>query len=131
MFKGTGKHPPKLTPLLGTHYQWADKDSYRLEQLLETIKHLPNRLNIFSHANFAIDVLDDYAVHLMPEVRQALWRRGSILVIIVGGITGFVQVNDTHLHKPLKGEYRMKKSELMLESYKTTHKKCHFQTGMR
>ena len=76
---------------------------------------MPNRLNIFSHASFVIYVLDDYAVHLMPEVRQALWNRGYILVIIGGGITGFVKVNDTHLHKPLKSEYRKKEPELMLE----------------
>lgn len=86
-----------------------------MEQLLETIKHLPNRFNIFSYANFAIYVLDDYAVHLMPEVRKALWSRGYILVIIGGGITGFMQVNDTHLHKQLKSEYRKKESALMLE----------------
>ena len=57
-------------------------------------------------------MLDDYAV--MPEVRQTLWNLGYILVIIGGGITGFVEVNDTHLHKPLKNEYQKTKSELML-----------------
>ena len=76
---------------------------------------MPNRFNIFSHANFAIYVLDDYAVHLMLEVKQALWNRGYILVIIDGGISGFVQINVTHLHKPLKSEYRKKESELKLE----------------
>jgi len=115
VFKGTGKRPPKLTTPPNIHYQWSPKGSYRLEQLLETIKHLPNRFNIFSYANFAIYVLDDYAVHLMPEVRKALWSRGYILVIIGGGITGFMQVNDTHLHKQLKSEYRNKESALMLE----------------
>ena len=44
----------------------------------------------------------------MPEVRQALCSRGYILVIIGGGITGFVQVNGIHLHKPLKSEYQKK-----------------------
>ena len=87
VFKGTGKRPPKLSPPEGISYQWAVKGSYRLEQLLETIKRLPNRFNIFSHANFAIYVLDDYAVHLMPQVRKAFWERGYILVIIVGGVT--------------------------------------------
>ena len=57
-------------------------------------------------------MLDDYSV--MPEVRQTLWNLGYILVIIGGGITGFVEVNDTHLHKPLKNEYQKTKSELML-----------------
>ena len=51
-------------------------------------------------------MLDDYAV--MPEVRQTLWNLGYILVIIGGGITGFVEVNDTHLHKPLKNKYQKK-----------------------
>ena len=46
VFKGTDKLPAKLTPPLGTHY--------RLKQLLETIKHLSNRFNMFSHTNFAI-----------------------------------------------------------------------------
>ena len=66
VFKGTGKSPPQLTPPPGIKYQWATKGSYRLEQLLETINRLPNRFNMFSHQNFAIYVLDDYAVHLMP-----------------------------------------------------------------
>ena len=51
----------------------------------------------------------------MPEVRKALWDRGYILLIIGGGITGFVQVNDTHLHKQLKNEYRKKESTLIPE----------------
>ena len=68
----------------------------------------------------------------MSEVRQALWNRGCTLVIIGGGITGFVQVNDTHLHKPLKSDYRKKESKLMLEKLtKTTHKKSQLQTGMK
>ena len=101
VFKGTCKSPPKLMPPSETHYQWAEKPPYRLEQFLETIQHLSNRYNIFSDAKFAIYVLDNYAVYLMPELKQALWNRGHILAIIGRGITGFVQVNDTHLHKPL------------------------------
>ena len=68
VFKGTGKRPPQLTPPPGIKYQWAPKGSYCLEQLLEMINHLPNRFNMFSHQKYAIYVLDDYAVHLMPEV---------------------------------------------------------------
>ena len=54
VFKGTGLTPPELTTPSNIHYQWAPKGSYCLEQLLETIKHLPNCFNIFSHANFAM-----------------------------------------------------------------------------
>ena len=60
-------------------------------------------------------MLDDYSVHLMPEARKILWDRGYNLLIIGGGVTGFVQFNDTHLQKQLKNEYRKKESALMLE----------------
>ena len=69
VFKGTDKRAPKLTSPLNVQYQWAPKGSYHLEHFLEIIKHLPNRFNIFSHSNFVIYVLDDCAVHLIPEVR--------------------------------------------------------------
>ena len=99
-----------------TSDQWAIKGSYRLEQLLKTIKELPNRkTSIFTQANYAIYVLDSYAVHLMPEVRVALWERGYVLVIIGGGITGFMQVNDTHLNRLIRAEYRKEEAKLMLE----------------
>ena len=70
---------------------------------------------MFSYANFAIYVLDDYIVHLFPEVRKALWKMGYILVIINKETTGIVHVNDTHLHHALKSEYRKKESQLMLQ----------------
>uniref|UniRef100_A0A0L8FW60 Uncharacterized protein n=1 Tax=Octopus bimaculoides TaxID=37653 RepID=A0A0L8FW60_OCTBM len=77
VFKGTGKRPPLLNALPRMRYQWSPKG-----QLLCTIENLPNRVNMFSHANFAIYMLNDYMVHLMPEVRNALWKRGYVLVII-------------------------------------------------
>ena len=55
----------------GANYQWAPKGSYRIEQILDMIKQLPNRFNMFTEKGYAIYVLDDYSVHLMPEVRQA------------------------------------------------------------
>ena len=88
---------------------------YHLTQLLETIKHLPNCFKIFSHSDFAIYVFDDYAVHLIPEVRKALWERGYILHILLADIIGFVQVNDTHSYRQLKNEYMKKKPALMHE----------------
>ena len=60
---------------------------------------------------------------MMPEVRKTLWDRRYFLVIIGGGITGFVQVNDTHLHKKLKSEYRIKELALMLEKLTKDPKK--------
>ena len=104
-----------LEPPEGVNYEWAPKGSYRIEQILGMIKKLPNRFNMFTEKGFAIYVLDDYAVHLMPEIRQALFKKGYILVIIGGGITGDIQINDTHCHCRLKSQYRDLEMKLILE----------------
>ena len=99
VFKGKGTrtslHPPD-----GIKYNWAPKGSYRLEQMLYTISNLPNRYNIFTPMNYAIYVLDNYSVHIMPEIKEALLKRGYVPVIIGGGVTGDIQINDTDLHSP-------------------------------
>ena len=114
MFKGKGSRTP-FTPPKGVHYQWAPKGSYRIEQILGMIDNLPNRFNMFTEQSFAIYVLDDYSVHLMPEVRQALFKKGSVLVIVGGGITGDIQINDTNCYHDLKKHYRDLEMKLMLE----------------
>ena len=43
--------------------------------------------------NYAIYVLDDYSVHLLHEVKEALLKHGYVYVGIGGGITGDIQVN--------------------------------------
>lgn len=83
--------------------------------MLGTIKNLPNRSNPFMKKEYVIYVLDDYAVHLMPEIRKALLDRGYILVIIGGGVTGDIQINDTNLHGPLKAKYRELEMSLNLK----------------
>ena len=75
VFKGKGTRT-KLQPPAGIKYHWAPKGSYRLEQMLATVSNLPNRYNPFTIKNFGIYVLDDYSVHLMPEVKSALLKRG-------------------------------------------------------
>ena len=104
-----------LTPPEGIKYQWAEKGSYRLPQMLQTIKNLPNRMHPFMKKAYAIYVLDDYAVHLQEEVRTALLERGYILVLIGGGITGDIQINDTDFHAPLKAKYREFEMSKMLD----------------
>ena len=99
VFKGKGTRT-SLHPSDGIKYNWAPKGSYRLEQMLYTISNLPNRYNIFTPMNYAIYVLDDYSVHIMPEIKEALLKRGYVLVIIGGGVTGDIQINDTDLHSP-------------------------------
>ena len=57
----------------------------------------------------------DYSIHLMPEIRQALFKKGYVLVVIGGGITGDIQTNDTNCHCDLKKHYRDLEMKLMLE----------------
>ena len=83
--------------------------------MIKTINKLPNRFNPFTQKNFAIYVLDDYVVHLMPEVRKALYERGYILAVMGGGMTGFIQANDTDLHRRLKALYIHEEMDLMLK----------------
>ena len=122
VFKGKGTrtslHPPD-----GIKYNWAPKGSYRLEQMLYTISNLPNRYNIFTPKNYAIYVLDDYSVHIMPEIKEALLKRGYVPVIIGGGVTGDIQISDTDLHSPLKAKYRELEQLLMIDQLKANPKK--------
>jgi len=54
-----------------------------------------SNLNRYNRKDFAIYVLDDYAVCLMPKVRKALYQRNYVLVIMGGGITGFIKIKMT------------------------------------
>ena len=101
MFKVKGTRT-YLTPPKGVRYQWAPKRSYRIEQILGMIDKLPNQFNIITDQSFGIYVLDDYSVNLMPE---ALSKKGYVLVIIGGGITGNIQINDTNCRHDLKKHY--------------------------
>ena len=83
--KGKGTRT-KLNPLSGIKFQWSEKGLYRIDQLKQTIMNFPNRFNPFTCKDFAIYVLDNYAVHLMAEVRTLLWERGYVLIINVAKI---------------------------------------------
>ena len=113
VFKGKGTRT-HLTPPEGVNYQWPPKGSYRIEQILDMIKQSPNRFNMFTEKGYAIYVLDDYSVHLMTEVRQAFLKKGHVLVVISGGITGDIQINDTSCHHNLEKHYREFEMNLML-----------------
>ena len=80
------------------------------------IHRLPNRFKMFSEQSFAVYMLDDYSVHLMLEVRQALSKKGYVLVIIGGGITDYIQISDTNCHRDLK-KHRDLEMKLMLEQF--------------
>ena len=81
VFKGIGTRT-KLTLDGNVKYQWSVSGSYREEHMLKTISNLPNRFNPFTQKDFAIYVLDDYPVHLMPEIQKAYYQRGYVLVVM-------------------------------------------------
>ena len=118
VFKGKGTRT-KLNPPEGMNVQWAEKGSYRLPNMLNMVSKLPNRYNLFSNKDYAIYVLDDYSVHLQPELRESLLKRGYILIIIGGGVTGDIQVNDTHYHHKIKQQYRDLECNLMIDKLRS------------
>ena len=71
MFKGKGTCN-KLNPPKGIKYHWAPKGSYRLEQMLATIAILPTGHHIFAMKSYCIYVLEDYSVHIMPQVKDVV-----------------------------------------------------------
>ena len=62
-------------------------------------------------------------MHLMPEIKADLLKRSYVSVIIGGGVTGDIQVNDTDLHSPLKAKYRELEQSLMMQQLKPNPKK--------
>ena len=120
--KGKGT-PTKFNVADYIKFQWSPSGSYRFGHMLKTISNLPNHYNPFTQKNYSIYVLDDYAIHLMPEIRKALFQQGYIFVVMGGGITGFIQVNNTHLHRQLKAYYHDLEMALMMEKLRADKKK--------
>ena len=59
----------------------------------------------------------------MPEIKEVLFKRGYVLVIIRCRVTGDRKINDTDLHCPLKVKYRELEQTLMLEQLRADPKK--------
>ena len=114
-----GKETRTKIDVTNVNYQWSPSRLSSLEHMLKTIKNLPNGFNSFTQKGFSFYVLDDYAVHRMPEIRKALYERGFILILMGGGITCFIQSNDTDLHKRLKALYRKEEMNLRLKMLET------------
>ena len=60
-----------------------------------------------------IYVLDN-CVAIMPEIKKVLTKRGYVPVLIGGGVTGNIQLNDTDLHVPLKAKFQELGQSLMI-----------------
>ena len=114
VFKGTGKRV-KLNPPSGVTVQWAPKGSYKLENVVKFCDQVPAQPCVLFPQKRKIFTLDDYSAYLDPAVKESLSKRSYFLVILPGGITGDLQVNDTDLYHPLKASYREKEAALMIE----------------
>ena len=86
-----------------------------VDHVVKFCKQVPRQPTALFPKARKIFTLDDYSAHLDKEVKDALYDQGYFLVILPGGITGDLQVNDTDLHHPLKSAYREKESELMIK----------------
>ena len=67
--------------------------------------------------------MDDYSVHLMPEVKEAFLKRWYLAIIIGGGVIEDIQINDTDIHRPLKENYRALEQQLMIDQLKADPKR--------
>ena len=117
VFKGHGRRKSLQTPD-NAELQWSETGSYRLNNMLQTIDHLPSLLEAnedmaTTMKKYKIYLLDDYSVHLLPAVTDALYKKGYILIHISGGISEEVQTNYTVLHPPLKTLYRAKEQKFL------------------
>ena len=59
----------------------------------------------------------------MPEIKEVLLKRGYVLVIIGGGVTGDIKINDTDLHCLLIVKYWELKKNLMLKQLRPDPKR--------
>ncbi len=118
IFKGKGTKT-LLTPPMTCTVQWAPKGSYREEHLHKYIESLPTRAS----NDYCIQLLDNYSVHMLPAVRQKFLDKGYILLTWGGGVTGDIQINDTHCHKTLKTTYRNREAQLLLAKLQQEPKK--------
>ena len=83
--------------------QVGPKGSYRVEHVVEFLRtHLeeagPGR-------QWRILLADYYGPHCDDALFDLCWSRMYVLLLIGGGITGILQVPDTHLHQPLSTRY--------------------------
>ena len=80
------KYIKKLNYPSGVHFQLAEKNSYRVENMLETMKHLINKVNPFTCKNFDIYICDNYGVNCADNIENTLLVKGYMKIIMGGGI---------------------------------------------
>ena len=82
----------------------SDTGSYRLEHLLSYLEKSLVR-GPGDDGRWRILMCDAYAPHFNEAIAKLAWQHRYVVIMVGGGATGVVQVNDTHLHGPLSKEY--------------------------
>ena len=117
VFTGKGKKV-KLQPQKGVNKPWRDSDSFLIQNKSNLAKTVPIQRNIWSGDDCYIHIyyLEDHSAHLVDDLKE--FREGGwISIIFAGGITGDLQVKDTHLHHPLKKGWVLHKRRSSLQVY--------------
>ena len=79
--------------------QVQENGSYRSGDMVEALEWiLPDAAD---SSESIIVLLDWFSAHRSEEVAELVRRKGHVLIFHGGGVTPFIQVNDTHLHAPL------------------------------
>ena len=86
---------------LSLHLKWAPKGSYSLEHMQKFVDKVVPEIPVAASSKLRrIHTLGDYSVDLDPTISAKLFKRGYFPIVLGGGTTGDVQVNDTDLHHP-------------------------------
>ena len=102
-----GKPGGRILPNLANTYnvpdwlmlQVQENGSYRSGDMVEALEWiLPDAAD---SSESIIVLLDWFSAHRSEEVAELVRRKGHVLIFHGGGVTPFIQVNDTHLHAPL------------------------------
>ena len=111
------------------HEQWVcppwmkiqvqENGSYREEDVLDSLREI---LPVAATPLDSIVVLLDwFSAHRTEAVINFIQRRGHVVLFHGGGITGFTQVNDTHLHALLQRLLIMLENRTALVARKDMH----------
>lgn len=91
------------------------KGSYREEHVADYLeRHLPS---MSPGRRWKILLLDAYRPQMSESIRKLAWNRGFVVLIVGGGCTAIVQVNDTDLHQHLRRLYtELESADLMRQA---------------
>jgi len=100
--------------------QFQERGSYRTEDVLEFLEWALEPAACPQEST--IVMLDWFSAHLAPEVAELVARKGHLLILHGGGVTGLEQVNDAWLAYVRSGfEHILALSESLVTPYIAMH----------